>query len=74
MDRDFSQAERDLLKRSHQITTLKECFAWIEECNEFIKQLEECNHVKRPRLSTGYRQSLIATIARFEGTKTQLER
>ncbi|KYN40040.1 hypothetical protein ALC56_05567 [Trachymyrmex septentrionalis] len=73
MDPDFNQAERDLLKRSHQIA-LKEYFAWIEECNEFIKQLEECNHVKRPRLSTGYRQSLIATIARLEGIKTHLER
>ena len=40
MDRDFSQAERDLLKRSHQIATLKKCLAWIEEHNEFIKQLE----------------------------------
>jgi len=32
MDRDFNQVERDLLKRSHQIATLKE---WIEECNKF---------------------------------------
>ena len=73
MDRDFSQVEHDLLKRSHQIATLKECFAWIEECNGFIKQLEECN-VKHPRFFIGYRQSLIATIARLEDTKTQLEK
>ena len=32
---------------------MKECFAWIEECNKFIKQLEECNHVKCSRLSIG---------------------
>ena len=63
-----------MLKRSHQGVTLKDPFTWIEECNEFIKHLEKCNHVKRPRLSTGYRQSLIATIAQLEGTKTQLER
>ena len=74
MDREFSQTERDLLKRSHQIATLKKCFAWIKEYNEFIKQLEECNYVKCLRLYTGYRQSLIATIARLEDTKTQLER
>ena len=74
MDRDFNQVERDLLKRSHQIATLKECFTWTEECNEFIKQLKECNHVKRPRLSIEYRQFLIITIARLEGTKIQLER
>ena len=73
MDRDFSQVEHDLLKRSHQIATLKECFAWIEECNGFIKQLEECN-VKHPRFFIGYRQSLIATIACLESTKTKLER
>ncbi|KYN29108.1 hypothetical protein ALC57_01471 [Trachymyrmex cornetzi] len=74
MDRDFNQAESDLLNQSHQIANLRECFAWIEECNELINQLEECNHVKRPQLSIGCRQSLIATIARLEGTKTQFER
>jgi len=75
MDRNFNQVECDLLKQSHQIATLKECFAWIEKCNEFIKQLEECNYVKRrPQLSTGYRQSLIATIARLEGTKDSIRK
>jgi len=67
----FQSRERDLLKWSHQIVTLKECFAWIKECNEFIKQLEECNHVKRPRLSTGYRQSLIA---RLEDTERSIRK
>ncbi|KYN09372.1 hypothetical protein ALC57_18515 [Trachymyrmex cornetzi] len=55
MDRDFNQAESDLLNQSHQIANLRECFAWIEECNELINQLEECNHVKHPRLSIGCR-------------------
>jgi len=69
MNRDFNQVKRDL-KRSHQIATLKKCFAWIEECNEFIKWLEKCNHVKRPRLS--WIQIIVTTA--FEDIKTQLER
>ncbi|KYM79375.1 hypothetical protein ALC53_10170, partial [Atta colombica] len=37
--------------------------------------IEECNHIKHPRLSTGCRQFLIATIARIENTKIfQLEK
>jgi len=69
-----SNRARSVETPSHQISTLKEFFERIEECNEFIKQFEEYNHVKHPRLSTGYRQSLIAAIARLVGTKTQLER
>jgi len=37
MDRDFRQSN-NLLKRS-QIAILKDHFAWIEECNEFIEHV-----------------------------------
>ncbi|KAM0726697.1 hypothetical protein ACS0PU_007881 [Formica fusca] len=68
------QTERDLLELSHRVATLGEYFAWAQRCEEFIKQLEERSSAKRPRLSIGVRQSLVARIARLEGAKTRLER
>ncbi|KMQ83109.1 hypothetical protein RF55_20902 [Lasius niger] len=70
----FEQNERDLLERSRQVATLDEYFAWLQRCEEFIKELEEHSRVKRPRLSIGNRQSLVARIARLEGAKIQLQR
>ncbi|XP_070161381.1 LOW QUALITY PROTEIN: uncharacterized protein [Polyergus mexicanus] len=66
--------ERDLLELSRRVATLGEYFAWAQRCEEFIKQLEEHSRVKRPRLSIGVRQSLVARIARVEGARTRLER
>ena len=68
------QTERNLLELSHQVAILGEYFAWAQRCDEFIKQLEEHSRAKRPRLSIGRRQSLVARIARLEGAKTRLER
>ncbi|XP_070163481.1 uncharacterized protein [Polyergus mexicanus] len=68
------QTERDLLELSRRVATLGEYFAWAQRCEEFIKQLEEHSRVKRPRLSIGVRQSLVARIARLEGARTRLER
>ncbi|XP_070155137.1 uncharacterized protein [Polyergus mexicanus] len=68
------QTERDLLELSHQVATLGEYFAWAQRCEEFIKQLEESSRIKRPRLSIGVRQSLVARITRLEGARTRLER
>ncbi|XP_072757714.1 uncharacterized protein [Anoplolepis gracilipes] len=68
------QKERDLLERSHQVTTLGEYFGWVQHCEEFIEELEERSRVKRPRLSIGNRQSLVTRIARLEGAKTRLQR
>ncbi|KMQ84161.1 hypothetical protein RF55_18233 [Lasius niger] len=68
------QTEHDLLERAHQVTTLREYFAWLQRWEEFIKQLEECSRVKRSRFSIGVRQSLVARIARLEGAKTRLQR
>jgi hypothetical protein len=68
------QTERDLLERSRQIATLSDFFGWAERCGEFVQLLEERCRVKRPRLSIGHRQSLVARIARLEGAKTRLLR
>jgi hypothetical protein len=67
----IEQNERDLL--SHQVTTLSEYFAWLQRCEEFIEQLEERSRIKRPRLSIGIRQSLVARIARLESAKIRLQ-
>ncbi|XP_070155838.1 uncharacterized protein [Polyergus mexicanus] len=68
------QTERDLLELSRRVATLGEYFAWAQRCEEFSKQLEEHSRVKRPRLSIGVRQSLVARIARLEGARTRLEK
>jgi len=70
----IEQNERDLLERSRQVATLGEYFAWALRCEEFIAELEERSRVKRPRLSIGNRQSLVARIARLEGAKIRLQR
>jgi len=70
----IEQTERDMVERSHHIVTLGEYFAWLQRCEEFIKQFEERSRVKRPRLLIGNRQSLVAKIARLEGAKTRLQR
>jgi hypothetical protein len=69
-----NESERDLLEQSHQVATLGEYFAWAQRCEEFVTQLEELSRVKRPRLSIGNRQSLVARIARLEGANTRLQR
>jgi len=65
----IEETERDLVEQSRQIATLGEYFAWLQRCEEFMKQLEERSRVKRPRLSIGSRQSLMAKIARLEGAR-----
>ncbi|XP_071579828.1 uncharacterized protein [Temnothorax nylanderi] len=70
----FEQTERDLLELSDQVATLSEYFTWALQCVEFVEQLEEGCRAKRPRLSIGQRQKLVARIARLEGAKTRLER
>ncbi|XP_071574661.1 uncharacterized protein [Temnothorax nylanderi] len=70
----FKQTERDLLELSDQVATLGEFFTWALQCAEFVEQLETRSTAKRPRLSIGRRQKLVARIARLEGAKTRLER
>lgn len=45
----------------------------MQQCDQFIELLEEHSRAKRPRLSIGNRQSLIAKLARLEGSKNRLE-
>ncbi|XP_036139070.1 uncharacterized protein LOC118644523 [Monomorium pharaonis] len=74
MENNFEQVERELLEQANGVTTLGECFMWLQRCDEIIQQLEEHSRIKRPRLAVGQRQSLVARIARLEGKKTQLQR
>ena len=68
------RVERELLEQCSQIATLVECFAWLQRCDECIERLEELCRAKRPRLTVGHRQSMVARIARLAGAKTRLER
>ncbi|EZA51549.1 hypothetical protein X777_09758, partial [Ooceraea biroi] len=68
------QSERDLLEQANRIATLVEYFEWVQQCDECIGQLEERCGAKRPRLSIGNRQSVVARIVRLEGERKQLER
>ncbi|KYM96918.1 hypothetical protein ALC62_12413, partial [Cyphomyrmex costatus] len=57
------------IEQAAQLNTREEYVAWEQRCNEFIESLEEQNRIKRPRLSIGNRQSVIASIARLESLK-----
>ena len=69
---EFAQVERQLLDQSTRLISQEEYLAWEERCNECIELLEEQSRVKRPRLSIGVRQSVVARIARLEGLKYSL--
>jgi len=56
--------ERDLLQQADNVTTLGECFAWLQRCDVCIEWLEERSRAKRPWLSIGNRQSLVTRIVR----------
>jgi len=68
------EIERELLEQTNNVATLGEYLAWLQRCDECIEHLEERNRAKRPRLSIGNKQSLVARIARLEGAKIQLQR
>ncbi|XP_039302752.1 uncharacterized protein LOC105206891 [Solenopsis invicta] len=70
----LEQMELQLLEQCREITTLVQCFAWLQRCEECIEQLEELSRAKRPRLTVGHRQSVVAKIARLASEKTLLER
>ncbi|KYM93669.1 hypothetical protein ALC62_15728 [Cyphomyrmex costatus] len=61
--------ERDLIQQANQLSTREEYVAWEQRCDEFIESLEEQSRIKRPRLSIGNRQSVIARIAWLESLK-----
>jgi len=45
------EIERDLLEQANNVATVGECFAWMQQCDECIKRLEERSRVKLPWLS-----------------------
>jgi len=51
----------------------EEFIAWKQRC-KFIESLDElnCNRIKRPQLSIGLRQSIIAHIVRLENMKNSV--
>ena len=71
---EFAQVERQLLDQSARLISQEEYLAWEQWCNECIESLEEQSRVKRPRLSIGVRQSVVARIARLEGLKHSVAR
>jgi len=62
------------LEQVDNVVALGEYLAWLQRCDECIERLEERSCPKRPRLSIGNSQSLVARIARFEGAKIRLQR
>jgi len=61
-----------LREQSTLIDSLENYIAWEQQCDTYIESLEEQSRIKRPRLSIGNRQSLIARIARLEGLKNSV--
>ncbi|KYN08427.1 hypothetical protein ALC62_00594 [Cyphomyrmex costatus] len=61
--------ELDLIQQANQLSTKEEYVTWEQRCDEFIESLEEQSRIKRPRLSIGNRQAVIASIARLESLK-----
>jgi len=68
----MAETEQNLQEQSTQISTVEEYVEWEARCEEFIESLEEQSRIKRPRLSIGFQQSVIARIARLEGLKNSL--
>ncbi|XP_070156745.1 uncharacterized protein [Polyergus mexicanus] len=65
-----NNAERNLREQSARVNSIEEYIAWEQRCDEYIESLEEQSRIKRPRLSIGIRQLLIAR--RLEGLKHSL--
>ncbi|XP_054008915.1 uncharacterized protein LOC128892496 [Hylaeus anthracinus] len=68
------EMESRLWDQADRLTSQKEYLAWEERCNECLESLEEHSRAKRPRLSIGVQQSLIARIARLDSLKYSLRR
>jgi len=65
----MEQTVRNLTEQATRLNTREEFIAWKYRCDEFIESLKKQNRIKRPRLSIGVKQSLIARIARLENLK-----
>ena len=65
----MEQREQDLNEQAARLSLREEYDVWEQQCDEYLQLLEEHSRIKRPRLSIGVQQSLIARIARLEGLK-----
>ncbi|XP_076671492.1 uncharacterized protein LOC143370356 [Andrena cerasifolii] len=72
--KEFAQVERQLRDQAAQLISRDEHLAWEEQCSECLESLEEYSRVKRPRLSIGVQQSLVARITHLEGLKYSLRK
>ncbi|XP_011700257.1 PREDICTED: uncharacterized protein LOC105457338 [Wasmannia auropunctata] len=63
---------RDLEGQAARLTNTRDFIAWEQRCDEFIESVNERSRSKRPRLTTGAKQSLIAYITRAENLKESL--
>jgi len=61
-----------LREQSTLVNSLEDYIVWEQRCDTYIESLEEQSRIKRPRLSIGNRQSLIARVARLEGLKNSV--
>jgi len=74
----MEQLERDMIEHAAQLNNARipcareEFIVWEHRCDEFIESLEEQSRIKRPRLSIGVKQSLVARIAQFENLKDSM--
>ncbi|XP_076298323.1 LOW QUALITY PROTEIN: uncharacterized protein LOC143217668 [Lasioglossum baleicum] len=71
---EIRKIEHDLWDQSDRLRLQEEYLVWEERCNECLELLKEHNRAKRPRLSIGIQQSLIASIATLESLKYSLRR
>ncbi|XP_053990033.1 SCAN domain-containing protein 3-like [Hylaeus volcanicus] len=58
--KELLEMERQLWYQADRLTSQEDYLTWEERCNECLKSLEEHSQAKRPRLSIGIQQSLIA--------------
>ncbi|KMQ82552.1 hypothetical protein RF55_22578 [Lasius niger] len=66
--------EQNLCEQAALVNSVEEYIAWEAQCDSCIESLEDQSRIKRPRLSIGNRQLLVARIARLEGLKNLLRR
>lgn len=59
-------------QQSTELNTPEEYEAWDQRCDEFIESLEEQSQIKRPRLSNGKTQSVVALITRLKNLKSSV--
>ncbi|XP_076301531.1 uncharacterized protein LOC143219407 [Lasioglossum baleicum] len=71
---EIRKIENDLWDQSDRLRLHEEYLVWEERCNECLELLKEHNRAKRPRLSIGIQQSLIASITALESLKYSLRR